>query len=88
MTRMSTQRVDGNAMNDLRAAHGQYAVVTGASSGIGDQFARRLSAAGVNVVLVARRKDRLDSFAAQLARGQHVRLAVRTCSRRDDAARV
>ncbi|GAB1811539.1 SDR family NAD(P)-dependent oxidoreductase [Mycobacterium sp. MUNTM1] len=53
-------------MNDLRAAHGQYAVVTGASTGIAEQFARRLSAAGVNVVLVARRKDRLDSLPPSL----------------------
>jgi NAD(P)-dependent dehydrogenase (short-subunit alcohol dehydrogenase family) len=46
---------------------GRVAIVTGASSGLGDRFARVLHAAGARVVLAARRKDRLDALAEELS---------------------
>ncbi|WP_284620091.1 SDR family oxidoreductase [Aquabacterium humicola] len=45
---------------------GRVAFVTGASSGLGAQFARTLSAAGAGVVLAARRVERLKTLRAEL----------------------
>ena len=62
---------------------GRVAVVTGASAGLGDRFARILHAAGASVVAAARRTDRLDALAASL--GDDTRLATVTADLTVDA---
>mgnify|MGYP006285031263 FL=1 len=55
---------------------GKWALVTGASSGIGADFARQLAERGMNVVLVARREARLRELKAALERDHGVAAAV------------
>ncbi|MFV2087955.1 SDR family NAD(P)-dependent oxidoreductase [Micromonospora sp. LOL_021] len=54
----------------------QTVLLTGASSGIGAAFARTLAGRGANLVLVARRADRLASIADELRRTADVRIEV------------
>jgi uncharacterized protein len=47
---------------------GPWALITGASSGIGREFARQVAASGINVVLVARRETLLDKVGKEIAK--------------------
>ena len=62
-------------LEHLFSLKGQTALVTGGSSGLGVAMARALAKAGANVALLARRKDKLESTARELAE-----LGVRTAA--------
>jgi short-subunit dehydrogenase len=55
---------------------GKWALITGASAGIGVAFARELASGGTKLVLTARRKDRLDALAEELAATYKVKAEV------------
>jgi uncharacterized protein len=50
-----------------RKRFGPWALITGASSGIGREFARQIAGSGINVVLVARREALLKEVAAEVS---------------------
>jgi uncharacterized protein len=51
---------------------GPWALVTGASSGIGKEFAQQIAASGINIVLVARREDLLKEVGVEFSKGYGV----------------
>lgn len=73
----------------MNRIEGKLALVTGASSGIGEACARRLAAEGAHVALWARREERLERLADELAREHGVDTHVAAVDVRDrDAVRA
>ena len=60
----------------LSECKGDWALVTGASSGIGAEFCRHLAAAGMNIVMVARRKKLLEDLSSELEAEYHIQTKV------------
>lgn len=71
-----TESPSPQAVFDSFRLDGKVAIVTGASAGLGDRFARVLHAAGSHVVAAARRADLLDALAAEFDRIVPVRCDV------------
>lgn len=77
-------------MNATAILRGKRALVTGASSGLGVDFARNLAARGCNLVLVARREDLLQQVAEGIRRahGVDVRVVVMDLAQSDAPERL
>ncbi len=71
---------------DFRELYGPWALVTGASSGIGEALARELAARRVSVALVARREARLARLAVELRRDHGVEARAITADLADPRA--
>jgi len=65
---------------------GKWALITGASAGIGVALAEELGKGGTNLVLTARRKDRLDALAQRLVSAYKMKTEVVTADLADPAA--
>lgn len=78
------------SLSEKLSAYGPWALVTGASSGIGEQFARKLADAGLNLLLVARRTDRLQALKEELFRrhGTQIELIGEDLAQPDAPARL
>jgi short-subunit dehydrogenase len=61
---------------DFRARYGTWALIAGASEGLGAEYATQLAARGLNLVLLARRKELLEQLGAQLTRDHAVEVRV------------
>ena len=67
----------------------QIAIVTGASSGLGLEFASQLAERGHNLILTARRKDRLNALKAELEKAHEIEANVIVCDLAEpDAAKT
>jgi short-subunit dehydrogenase len=71
---------------DYRTSLGSHALVIGASTTIGEQFARQLAKKGMNVVLVARRQEELERVAADIRREHAVEARVVALDLMEDGA--
>lgn len=73
-----------DSVNELFDLKEQVAIITGASSGLGIEFAEGLALAGAHVVLAARRTDRIEDLAGKLSNNGTKAVAIRCDVTKED----
>ncbi len=61
-------------MKDFKSKYGPWALVAGASEGLGEAFAREIASRGINVYLVARREEKLQELSRAIQRDFGIRV--------------
>jgi short-subunit dehydrogenase len=61
-------------MKDFKSKYGPWALVAGASEGLGEAFAREIASRGINVYLVARREEKLQELTLTIQRDFGIRV--------------
>ncbi len=86
----NSQEQFGRRRASLKDRYGDWALVTGASAGIGVEFARAIARDGMSCVLSARRKDRLDELASELEQnyGIETKIVTADLTNPDDAKQL
>lgn len=76
--------------NNWDTKYGKWALVTGASSGLGTEFAYQLAKKGLDIILVARRKERLEEVAESIDNnyGRETQIIVQDLSLQDSVEKV
>ncbi|HOO69998.1 MAG TPA: SDR family NAD(P)-dependent oxidoreductase, partial [Bacteroidales bacterium] len=64
-------------MKDFKSKYGPWAVVAGASEGLGEAFARDIASRGINVYLIARREEKLKELTGIIQRDYKVQAQYR-----------
>jgi uncharacterized protein len=81
---------EGNVMTEFLQKYGPWALIVGASEGLGVTFARELAARGVNLILLARQRALLEALAADMRAefGVETRVLVQDLTATDVQAQV
>jgi short-subunit dehydrogenase len=74
----ASDKVDGMSFDQISFDQwkGRWTLITGASAGIGKTFAERLAQGGSNLVLTARRRDRMEELASQLRNARSIQVEI------------